>query len=370
MNKFVKNLGKKQDGIFTVPGDKSISIRALLISSIFYGDFDLQNFNFCDDTKSAYRCINDLAKGKSVLDCGNSATTMRLLSGLICGMYEGTDYKFKLIGDKSLSKRPMKRIEEPLKKMGFNIKTTSGHAPIYIKCVHNHKSEFSYISKIPSAQVKSCIELAAFALGMKLRYKEPIKTRNHTELMLKYFKNAESHIYKIPGDFSTAAFLITNAIIYGSNIKIKDVGINKTRIGFYNALIKMGYNIKFINKRMWQNEPVADIVVKNTKPRFSRLTFDKRTVPTMIDEIPLLALICAITPGEYKFKDLDELKVKESDRLLATQMILDYIGPNDKKRLKALKYLQNSKDHRMLLICKILRINGLKYEKYINVSVS
>lgn len=369
MNSLLKILGKKSDGTYTVPGDKSISIRSIFISNIFHGDFELQNINLCEDVKTALRCMDDLAKDKRVLNCGNSATTMRLLTGLICGMYEGTDYRFKLIGDSSLSKRPMKRVEEPLNKMGFSVKTTNGHAPIYIKCIHNHREKFSYVSKVSSAQVKSCIELAAFALNMKLKYKEPVKSRNHTELMLKYFKNAKSHIYKIPGDFSTAAFLIANAIIYGSNIKIKDVGVNPTRIGFYKALVKMGYDIKFVNKRIWQNEPVADIIVKKSVPKFCKLTFDKKIVPSMIDEIPLLALICAITPGKYKFKDLDELRVKESDRLMATQMILDYIGPDDKKRLKALKYLQSTKDHRILLICKILRIKGLKYEKYINISI-
>lgn len=405
MNPIYKKLGKKITGVVKIPGDKSISIRASIISSIFYGDFIFQNFNYCRDTKTTINCMTKISKFSKnnnkylTINCENSATTMRLLSGYLCGAFAGMDKVIKLTGDKSLSNRPMNRIVLPLSKMGASIKSTNGHAPIIIDLSKCKLHDLKYKSSVSSGQVKSSLELAAYTSGVQLKYKEPSLSRNHTEIMIEYMHelmhhkhNGQFFTYKIPSDISTASFFIANALIYkGSNIKINNLLINETRNGFISYLKKSGANIKLKNKRKLQGEPVADISISFTK-MLKSVQIKKNDIPKMIDEIPLIALLLAKAKGVSKIYGLSELKFKESDRYKAIKYILDlleikYIAKNNnlviygnpnidykiksqlsKTQAAAIKYLKNTKDHRILLINKILNIKS-KYNKYINVSL-
>lgn len=414
MNAIIKNLGKPISGEIKIPGDKSISIRAVLISSFFYGDFDFENFNFCDDTKAAINCMDIIAKETSKptnkiisLDCKNSGTTMRLLAGLLCGMYNDSPYKFKLIGDKSLNKRPMERIIAPLKKMGFDIESKNGgNPPLYINCHHKHtckcsnhnhiKHNFSYTSNISSAQVKSCLEIASFCQGIELTYKEPYLSRNHTKIMLHYFKHLKSNSplpkykYFIPSDFSTAAYFLANTILYGKNITMKNICINPTRIGFLKCIKEMGIKVTLSNIRILQGEKIADIYYKtNISSNIKSISVLNSIIPSMIDEIPILAILLIKADGISKINGISELKVKESDRLKAITDVYDILnvkykinknsltiyGDKDfdiknisQKQKKSLESY-NSKDHRILLLLKLLGAKKIKNTKYLNVSI-
>lgn len=405
MNAIINKLGKKINGNINIPGDKSISIRAALISNIFNGDFELKNFNFCDDTIASINAMSKLSKRHSrkiTLDCKNSATTMRLLSGMLVSLYQGEDLIIKLIGDASLSKRPMDRILIPLKKMGADIKgTKTGTAPLIINCKNCHIKNLNYVSSVPSAQVKSCLELASFCAGTKLNYKEPVKSRDHTKIMLDFFSMHEhldchhhEHIYIIPSDISTASYFIANAIIYkGSNIKMKNILMNPTRNGFINTLTKIGVKLKITNKQMLQGEKVADIALATKKElKLKNINISAKKVPSMIDEIMLLVILLTTSIGKSTINGINELRYKESDRVNAIENLLKIIGVNYKlkndtitisgnkdidlskvsnniKDKRALKELLNSKDHRVLLILKLLNIKGIKYKSYLNTSL-
>lgn len=385
-------LGKSYNGVIKIPGDKSISIRIVLLSNFFNGNFDIKNINLGSDTKTAIKCMNELYKYTDsiekklssnkkvqikplVLNCNNSGTTMRLLAGLLSSVYHCTNLQFILKGDKSLEKRPMNRVVTPLQKMGFDIFCNDNTAPIYInfKGKHKHIKSFSYISKISSAQVKSCLQIAAYFSNIRLEYKEPYTSRNHTEIMLKYLKNNEYDKYIIPGDISTASTFITNAIIqkilYGkeSNLKMKNIGINNTRIGFIKALRKMGIKIEIKNIRYLQGEKTSDIYF-NTKNlnEYKGIHINKKEVPSIIDELPLLILLSFFAKTNSSFNGIEELKNKESDRLKAMINLSDYLSKNNKK---ALSHLLKSTDHRILMILKILRINNIKNKSYLNISI-
>jgi len=331
-------------GILTLPGDKSISHRALMISSLIDGKNYIKNLSTSNDVKKTLNCLNalgvrscyendilvvegnTLGKPNKDLDCGNSGTTMRLLAGLIGGL----NIPAKLTGDQSLSKRPMYRIINPLQDMQVNITCNKNNPPIIIKKTNN-LINLSYNQEVASAQVKSSLLLCGLSANRRIIIHEEIKTRNHTEIMLKHLgANINTHNGKItlnplnqklnnleveiPGDISSASFFIGAAcMIPNSDLIIKDVLVNDSRIGFIKALQKMGAGIEINNKRMRNGEPIGDIGVFY-KPLHA-INLDKDTIPYIIDELPILAVVATQAEGATIIAGAEELRYKESDRI-------------------------------------------------------
>lgn len=346
---------KKIVGEIKVAPDKSISHRALMISAIVEGTSRIRNFLKADDCISTMNCLQklgvgivegkggifvngiglELKKPKIVLEAGNSGTTVRLLSGILAGQ----NFITKVIGDESLSKRPMKRIIEPLEKMGAKIKSNNGYLPIAIE--GKNLKPINYESKIASAQVKSCVLFAGLYADGITSFTEPKKSRDHTERMLKSFgadisvkentvsvkgkaKLHPSDIF-VPADISSAAFFMVAATtVKNAELKIKDVGINPTRIGIIDVLKRMGAKISIENKREITGEPIADIVVKSSDLKSTEIK--KSEIPFLIDEIPIIAVAATQSEGTTKITGAKELRVKETDRLKAMASELKKMG--------------------------------------------
>ena len=334
------------------PGDKSISQRALMIGAFMNQDMVIDGFLHGEDPLSTMNALNQIGAGISIdedgrvhlcernqsfhncenaLDFGNSGTGLRLMLGLTSGM----GLKASFCGDESLSSRPMDRIISPLTEMGAIIESTKGKLPISISPT-TFKKQYKYELPVASAQVKSSILLAGLAAGTGIEIIEPIQTRDHTEKMLKHFganietsaqdgknviKLASSNDlhaknYNVVGDISSAAFLIVAALISNSSgLEITNVGMNPSRTGVLKALQKMGANIEFKNQRLESGEPCADLVVKKSKLRGVELS--GTIIPNIIDEIPIISIAAAFADGETVIRDASELRVKESDRLMA-----------------------------------------------------
>ena len=344
------------------PGDKSISQRILIIGSLLNCDIEISGFLDSADPNSTMMALNNLGSSikkdnkivsishrskpfsnpSSFLDLGNSGTGIRLLTGFISGL----NIEATLIGDKSLSKRPMSRVVDPLTLMGKEISTKSGRAPIQIKG-GNIKNNFEYVMPIASAQVKSCLMLASLTSGNSIKITEPKVTRDHTERMIEYLdgsieisessqgktiflknsKLSEISTYEVVGDFSSAAFIIVAALISkNSEVLIKNVGLNKTRSGLLEVLLKMGAKIEIVNKRKTCNEDCGDIIVKSSK--LEGINVPNSIIPNIIDEIPILSVAASFAEGQTTIKNASELKVKESDRLHATSMGLKAMNIN------------------------------------------
>ncbi len=338
---------KSLKGILSVPGDKSISIRSLLISSICFGNSKIFNILKSDDIFSTLESLEHLGikiekkkkyievfgKGgvfknpKKEINLGNSGTGVRLLSGLI----SSRQVTVSLIGDDSLSKRPMMRIIEPLLLMNSKIEHNNGKLPIKIKNNNGKSIPIKFILKIGSAQVKSAILLASLNLKGQTKIIEKNPSRDHTEIMLKYF-GAQIKIKKneitlnspnflkpkdihVPGDFSSAAFLIVATLITkNSKITINNVGLNFYRTGLLDVLIKMGAKIKIMNKTNMNGEIVGDIFVESSALKSIKLSGE--IAPRLIDEYPILFVAASFASGISSFKGLKELKFKESNRLV------------------------------------------------------
>lgn len=350
---------KKLIGKVKIPGDKSISHRSVLLGSIASGRTKVENILESNDILNTINILKSLGidiyrtkdnliiegKGlyglnlpKSSLDCGNSGTTLRLLSGLLAGQ----NFKSTLIGDASLNNRPMKRIVDPLSKMGGNIKSIDNKPPLVIRAVEKLKP-IEYNLPVPSAQVKSSILLASLYTRGKTVIRESRPTRNHTEKMLEYFgadiEYDESfvsinnpneifgnHIY-VPGDISSASYFIVAALILkGSEIVIEDVGLNPTRNGIIQVLKAMGGNIKVINLKERNNEVSGDIIIKSTK--LDGLEVKEELSANIIDEIPILAVAATFAKGTTIFRSMEELRHKETDRLYAISTELNKMGAN------------------------------------------
>lgn len=270
------------------------------------------------------------------LDCGNSATTLRLLAGLLAAQ----SFCSLLQGDNSLSKRPMARIIEPLTKMGALIVAVKNCPPLLIK--GQRLNAKSYKLPVPSAQVKSCILLAGlYAENGDTTVIEPIITRNHTELMLKSFAypikriknkiviNAEGEgkatYIKVPGDFSAAAFFIVAAtLIPNAKILLKNIGVNPTRLGLLHILLKMGANIQIVNKQFYNEEPVADLLIKYAPLTGIKITAE--LVALSIDEVPVIFIAAACASGQTIIEGAKELRYKESDRINSMVSGLQKLG--------------------------------------------
>ena len=331
-------------GRLRVPGDKSISHRAVMFGSISKGITRITGFlngADCISTVSIFRKmgidiemngtsvivkgngLHGLKRPDSILDCGNSGTTTRLVSGILSAQ----NFTSILAGDKSIQKRPMNRIITPLSLMGANIESNVGFAPLTITGSSLHGIEYN--SPVASAQVKSAILLAGLYADSNTTVIEPAKSRDHTELMLRKFganlitdKNTvtispTTELFasdiEVPSDISSAAFFMAAAILVpGSELILENVGINPTRDGIIRVLKSMGADIEIINSSN-TFEPVADIKVCYSK--LHSTTISGELIPTLIDELPLLAAVATMAEGKTIIKDAQELKVKESNRI-------------------------------------------------------
>jgi 3-phosphoshikimate 1-carboxyvinyltransferase len=391
----------------SVPGDKSLSIRWILFSSLAKGKSKAFNLLLSDDVLATIKAVRKLGikvklnkdyctvfgngpdgynyKEDIIIDSENSGTLGRLIMGVLIN----TPYKIKIIGDKSLSKRDFNRVAEPLKKFGAKIKLTNNGLPLTIKGNKN-LNPINYSENKGSAQVKSSIILAGLKVGGKTLIKAK-KSRDHTELLCKHLglpvkvkknknydfievkkaKKIKPLNYKIPSDISSAAFFIVlTTLTYKSKLIIKNVNINSSRIGVITILKKMGANIKFKNKRNYKGEAIADIIVKSSK-QLKAINCSSKLNSQAIDEFLIIFLVAAKSKGVSYFKDISELNQKESPRLEWGSKILNEMGiktittdssikifgnPNlkIKKNIVINKYL---KDHRVFMTSVIAALS-------------
>lgn len=347
MNIILKGCKKNITTEMILPGDKSIAHRSLIIGAIPKGNYTIENFPKGEDclaTATVMECLGVsivshenklLVKSPGVgnfnnkvgnLDCKNSGTTARLISGLISGANICTT----LVGDESLSKRPMKRIVNPLREMGANIVATEGTLPIIFK-ENNGLKAMVYELPVPSAQVKSAVLIGGFLASGNTKVIEPIPTRDHTERLFEFLgakitrkgneisiENSvlESKDIYVPGDSSSAAFLIGCALL-GENIKltIKNMLLSEGRTEYLKVLLQMGAKIEINSKGEVNKEPIGDVIAYSSK--LKGVTIDSNLTPSIIDEIPALSVIAAFSEGETVFQKVEELKYKECDRINA-----------------------------------------------------
>jgi 3-phosphoshikimate 1-carboxyvinyltransferase len=346
---FKVNPGGSLKGEARVPGDKSISHRSIMLGSLAEGVTHVKGFLEAEDALATLQAFRDMGVriegpvngeltiygvGKHGLKApekelylGNSGTSMRLLSGLLAGQ----PFDAVLTGDKSLSGRPMKRVTDPLRTMGAEIKTTEkGTAPLHITGKAGQLKGIDYTMPMASAQVKSCLLLAGMYAQGDTSVTEPAPTRDHTERMLTGFNypvkkegnkvtiNAEGKLtaceIDVPSDISSAAFFLVGASIApGSDLLLKHVGINPTRTGVIDILKLMGANIEVLNERVVGGEPVADLHVKHSQ--LKGIDIPEELVPLAIDEFPVLFVAAACAEGQTRLTGAEELRVKESDRI-------------------------------------------------------
>ena len=349
----------KIHGDIICPPDKSITQRALLLGALQNQDLKIKNPLLGADpisTANAVKALganidisNEIVFSKnnqglcspaSSLDLGNSGTGLRLLMGMVAGL--GIDATFT--GDASLSSRPMKRIIEPLSHFGAVFRHNGFILPIQIE-TSSLKPKFSYTMPVASAQVKSSILLAALAAGSEVTIHEAIQTRNHTEIMLKDFgvkieahespkgndiflprnQNLQKKEYDVAGDISSAAFLIAAALLaQDSHLIIKNVGLNPSRVGFLDVIQAMNANITISDRVVINGEPRGNIIVKSSE--LKGIDLGGRIIPNIIDEIPILSVIAAFAEGKTTIQNAKELRVKESDRIMAVVEGLEKLG--------------------------------------------
>lgn len=343
--KFSKCNGLK--GEVTIPGDKSVSHRSVMFGSIAKGTTEIHNFLQGADCLSTISCFRSmgveienngdtilvhgngmrgLKKPASVLDCGNSGTTTRLISGILAAQ----DFTVTLTGDASIQKRPMKRIMDPLALMGARIRSINGNGCAPLEIAGSPLHGIHYQSPVASAQVKSAILLAGLYADGETKVTEPYLSRNHTELMLSRF-GADVHTEEttavihpaselcgqqilVPGDISSAAFFLTAGLIVpGSEILVRNVGINPTRDGILHVFRDMGADITLLDVKHDGGEPTADILVRSSA--LHGTVIGGAIIPTLIDELPVIAAAACFADGDTVIQDAAELKVKESNRI-------------------------------------------------------
>ncbi|MFC1646503.1 3-phosphoshikimate 1-carboxyvinyltransferase [Candidatus Omnitrophota bacterium] len=363
---------RKIKGALNLPGDKSISHRAIIISSIAKGKTKIRNFSFSDDCKTTldtfrslgvrikregkkYLCVygvgvRGLRKARQKINLAESGTSMRILTGLLSAQ----NFATKLDAYKSLRKRPMLRVIKPLRLMGANIKAVNRNRDEYppISIAPSSLNSINWKMAIASAQVKSAILLAGLYAKGKTKIFEPVESRDHTERMLKNFKanikiRGKNIFIKpsklispkkidIPADISSAAFFIVLAsLIKNSYIKIKNLGINPSRAGVLEVLKRMGANIKIIKSKKTYFEPMADIVVKSSKLKAVKIVEGK--IPSLIDELPILMVAASLAKGESIFEGVRELRVKETDRIKSMKWNLSRMGVRIETKIRGKK---------------------------------
>jgi len=392
---------KSLNGDIRVPGDKSISHRSAIISSISGEKVLIENYLFSQDCINTIEILRnlgvkienadndlmihgikvaDMIEPQVVLEVGNSGTAIRLIAGILVS----TGFMSILSGDDSINNRPMKRIIDPLRSMGASVygRDNNKKAPLVIfgnKKLKGKRFEFS----LSSAQLKSCILLAAINAEGVTEIIQPNASRDHTERMLQYFnadiefdgkctrldpsRRLEAKNIYIPGDISSAAFIIVATLILkDSHTLIRDVGINPTRNHFLKILKKMGANIEIKNKRIISNEPVADIETSSSD--LVSVEIEKKWIPNIIDEIPVLAVAASRASGKTIFEGAGELRNKESDRISALCTQLKKIGVVIKEQKDGFEIIGNSSsaisggkvesmgDHRIAMSLAILSL--------------
>ena len=344
-------------GHVAVPGDKSISHRAVLLGAVSDGETRISGFGRSQDTEATLAAVRALGadveehdvdtltvhgvglrglrEPASAIDCGNSGTLMRLLPGLLVGQRG----RFELVGDESLSARPMERVAEPLRRMGANVETTDGHAPLDVAGSELHAIDYEL--PVPSAQVKSAVLLAGLFADGETTVVEQLPTRDHTERLLERAgasvrrrpqsvsvrgaERIELDEIDIPGDFSSAApLLVAAAIVPGSELTVHGVGLNPRRTGLLAVLERMGARIAIYNRRPVGSEPAGDVEIRASE--LVGATVTPAEVPSLVDEIPMFALAAAHARGDSVVRGAGELRLKESDRIEAVAEELRRLG--------------------------------------------
>jgi 3-phosphoshikimate 1-carboxyvinyltransferase len=354
--------GLSVSGKIAVPGDKSISHRALMLGAIAIGETIIEGLLLGEDPRSTAACframgaeisplnsekvivngigLGNLQEPTNVLDAGNSGTTIRLMLGLLASH---RDRYFTVTGDSSLRSRPMSRVIKPLQQMGAQIWGRKGNTLAPLAIQGQKLKPIHYQSPIASAQVKSCILLAGLATEGRTTVSEPSLSRDHSERMLRAFGaeveiDSDTHSATVvggatlqgqrvivPGDISSAAFwLVAACIVPGSEVIIENVGINPTRTGILDVLQAMGADVTLENERIATGEPVADLRVRSRQLKACTIAGD--LIPRLVDEIPILAVAAIFAKGTTVIKDAAELRVKESDRLAAVATQLNRMG--------------------------------------------
>lgn len=344
-------------GKIVPPPDKSISHRSAMFAAISSEESIIQNYSSAADPQSTLECLRQLGvevqqesstvkifgvgrdgfqNPEKPLDCGNSGTTMRLLSGIVAG----AGVECTMIGDESLSARTMKRIIDPLQKMGCKIDGKEGvYAPLEIH-PHNGVKGMRYLLPIASAQLKSCVLLAGLFGEEPTEVIEDVLSRDHTERLLqletepnrsgKIIRSSRDHIippqnYSVPGDFSAAAFwLVAGCIHENSGIHLKGTGVNPSRDAVYHILEEMGASFKKTNNRLAGKEPVSDLYVESSE--LKPIDLDPALIPNCIDELPILMVAMCFAGGKSVITGAEELRHKETDRLSAMAEILNLAG--------------------------------------------
>lgn len=388
-------------GVLKLPSDKSISQRAAIFSLLHEGESVVGNFSAAQDPQSTLSCVQQLGakvreeddklliKGvgreglvepKEDLDCGNSGTAMRLLSGVLAG----AGISAKLTGDPSLSRRTMTRIITPLEEMGAYILARNGaYAPLFINRIDPLKP-LRFELPIPSAQLKSCILLAGLFGEEKTQVIEKLPSRDHTERLLNLQQEMENgqktisasladeipnQSYTVPGDFSAAAFwLVAGAIQEKSELKLEHVGLNPTRNALLQVLEEMGATISIENEGMEGAEPVGDILVKNSD--LKAIELDPKIIPNCIDELPILAVAMLFAEGTSIISGAGELRHKETDRIMAIAQMLKAVGANFEEQEDGLiihgdpaftfksAEFKSFHDHRIAMASAVLSLKG------------
>jgi 3-phosphoshikimate 1-carboxyvinyltransferase len=345
---------KSLEGELSLPGDKSISHRAAIISALAEGESRIENYSTGEDCQSTLRCLRQLGvqisqEGATVtiqgvgktglkrptapLDCGNSGTTMRLMSGVLAGQ----NFESILTGDHSLCRRPMKRVIEPLKKMGASIESNDGLPPLTIEPTSSFHG-IDYKIPVSSAQVKSCVLLAGLLAAGETTVRETVATRDHSERMLRGFGvdvqsgdfsgerwvtvSRDSALFGrdifVPGDVSAAAFfLVAAACLNGSQLMIKRLGGNPTRTAIIDVMSSCGLELEKTNEGQSLGEPFADLVVRKRANSDTKLLISGGQTAELIDELPVLAVLGSQLKHGIEVRDARELRVKETDRIAA-----------------------------------------------------
>ncbi len=355
MNSTVKRV-TTFSGTVALPADKSIAHRAALLAALGDGTSQIVNYPSSADPQSTLSCLRQLGidmedrdgilyvEGKGLhgltapetpLDCGNSGTTMRLLSGILAAQ----PFDSVLSGDPSLSRRPMGRIADPLRRMGARIELTDGHAPVHLRGGRALQG-IEYTLPVASAQVKSCVLLAGLYADRETTVVEPLPSRDHTERMLgldvfetegvRYLTVQKglpipARTWTVPRDFSAAAFfLVAGSIAPEGEVALPGVGLNPSRSALLDVLRAMGADIALRNERSYGGEPIADLTVRPAS--LSGVSVGGALIPNLIDEIPALAVAAACAQGRTEIRDAAELRVKETDRIAALVKNLRTLG--------------------------------------------
>ncbi|MGC9525332.1 MAG: 3-phosphoshikimate 1-carboxyvinyltransferase [Limnospira sp.] len=396
--------GPSLHGRIRIPGDKSISHRALMLGALAEGVTTVEGLLLGADPRSTARCfsalgaeiselnservevkgcgLGQLQEPDRVLDAGNSGTTMRLMLGILASH---PDRLFTVTGDSSLVKRPMDRVIRPLTEMGATIWGRRGGSLAPLAVRGRKLKPIHYHSPVASAQVKSCILLAGLMAEGRTTVTEPALSRDHSERMLRAFgaelsvdpdtrrvtvtgpAQLKGQAVVVPGDISSAAFwLVAAAIVPGSDLVIENVGINPTRTGILEAMAMMGADIELQNERIVAGEPVADLRVRHSQLRACEIGGD--LIPRLIDEIPILAVAAAFAKGTTRIRDAEELRVKESDRIAVMATQLGKMGANISERPDGLEItggsplkgadVDSDTDHRIAMSLAIAALNA------------